>query len=282
MNKVWNVKLSVSLCTVINNQTNCIILQVQPAYVLWLTSRDEMCKMLADAIPIYSYWRHPDLQNALRHHSGNSTASESRLVFDRWNVYTSTTHGKWIFFWQASFPDLARPLQCVGVVDYNASNKPKIYLSILPELKPRILTFSRKIADINNWCLAFINSQVRRCSVDSEWSMERRTNGGPGRKMGKIAVLSASYLTLDTPQGLTLLEELLPYCRVAIFQVSHLEELPRYLVQLLQASTITKTGKVCIISLLMVITLKWQPESFHILFTTSNHVRAIICDVIGW
>ncbi len=149
-----------------------------------------MCKMFADTIPIYSYWRHPDLQNALRHHSGSIRES---LGFRPLECVYFDNPRQMDLFWQASFPDLAWPLQCVGVVDYNVSNKPKIYLSIPPELKPRILTFSRKISDINNWCLAFINSQVRRCSVDSEWGTERRTNGGPGRKITQILLKNPGY-----------------------------------------------------------------------------------------
>ena len=69
-------------------------------------------------------------------------------------------------------------------------------------------------------------------------------NGGPGRKLGKLAVLSVSYLALDTPLGLTQLSDIVPYCRVGVFQIAELEELPRYLKELIETSTIKKTGKV--------------------------------------
>jgi hypothetical protein len=57
-------------------------------------------------------------------------------------------------------------------------------------------------------------------------------------------VLSVSYLAPDTPRSLTQLLDIVTYCRVAVFQIAELEELPRYLKELLETSTIKKTGKV--------------------------------------
>jgi hypothetical protein len=146
------------------------------------------------------------------------------------------------YMWQVAFPDLAKQLPSVGDTPRPVSLVSD--LSFPPSVKNSIMQFHKRPDLINNWCLALLNSQVHRCSIDGEWTTERRMNGGPGRKQGKLAVLSVSYLAPDTPRGLTQLLDIVPYCRVGVFQIASLEELPRYLLELIQTATIKKTGKV--------------------------------------
>jgi hypothetical protein len=84
---------------------------------------------------------------------------------------------------------------------------------------------------------------VDRCSIDTEWSTQLRYNGGPGKKIGKVAVVSICYLTQDAPRNATGIEELLPHCRAAVFQISSLPRLPEKLVDIIQTPTVKKTGK---------------------------------------
>jgi hypothetical protein len=82
------------------------------------------------------------------------------------------------------------------------------------------ISFHATAPGINAWCQTRLNVQTRRCSVDTEWPTEERYNGGPGRKSSKTAVVSVAYLAPETPTGLTCTKDLLPYCRVGVFQIS--------------------------------------------------------------
>ncbi len=84
---------------------------------------------------------------------------------------------------------------------------------------------------------------MERCSIDTEWSTQLRPNGGPGKKIGKVAVVSICYLTPDADQKITAIEDLLVHCRAAVFQISSLPRLPDRLVDILQTPTVKKTGK---------------------------------------
>ncbi len=85
-----------------------------------------------------------------------------------------------------------------------------------------------------------------RCSLDGEWATETRHNGGPGKKKGRMAVVSICYLAPDTPTGLSTAFDLLPWCRVGVFQVFDLAQLPISLKDLIETKSVVKTGKVCI------------------------------------
>ena len=142
------------------------------------------------------------------------------------------------YFWTESFPDLAKPIP--EDIGETVAHKVTSYL----KLPPGNIHFAKHTAGINSWCQALLNSTVTRCSVDGEWSTERRANGGPGKKSSKICVISVSYLEPNIPPGITCLTELVQHCRVAVFQVGDLERLPITLVDLLTTPTIRKTGKV--------------------------------------
>ncbi len=103
--------------------------------------------------------------------------------------------------WQVAFPDLAKQLPTVGDTARPVSLVRDLSLPL--SVKNCTVQFHKRPDLINNWCLALLNSQVHRCSIDGEWTTERRMNGGPGRKQGKLAVLSVSYFAPDTPRGLT-------------------------------------------------------------------------------
>jgi hypothetical protein len=82
------------------------------------------------------------------------------------------------------------------------------------------IAFHTSAPGINSWCQTCMNVQTRRCSVDTEWPTQERYNGGPGRKSSKTAVVSVAYLAPETPTGLASTKDLLPYCRVGVFQIS--------------------------------------------------------------
>jgi hypothetical protein len=90
------------------------------------------------------------------------------------------------------------------------------------------------------------HSPFCRCSLDGEWATETRHNGGPGKKKGRMAVVSICYLAPDTPTGLSTAFDLLPWCRVGVFQVFDLAQLPISLKDLIETKSVVKTGKVCI------------------------------------
>jgi hypothetical protein len=142
------------------------------------------------------------------------------------------------YFWTESFPDLAKP-----VVDVDGDMVANKVTSSL-ELPHANIHFSKNPSGINSWCQALLNSSVTRCSIDGEWSTERRANGGPGKKSSKVCVISVSYLEPNIPPGITSITQLLEHCRVAVFQVADLEKLPTKLIDLLTTTTIRKTGKV--------------------------------------
>jgi hypothetical protein len=139
--------------------------------------------------------------------------------------------------WTQSFPDLARPVSTPGT-----STASQAAGKVLKTLHRDNIAHLCKKGDIDRWCEAVLNSGVTRVALDTEWRTERRFNNGPGKKVGKVAVISLSYLDPETPSNSVSIDDLVPFCRVGVFQVSGLLALPAMLKQLLETPTITKTG----------------------------------------
>jgi hypothetical protein len=112
-------------------------------------------------------------------------------------------HSQVEWLWTQSFPDLARP-----------ASTPGTSTAIQPAGKV-LKTLHRA---------AVLNSGVTRVALDTEWRTERRFNNGPGKKVGKVAVISLSYLDPETPSNSVSIDDLVPFCRVGVFQVSGMNE----------------------------------------------------------
>jgi hypothetical protein len=105
------------------------------------------------------------------------------------------------------------------------------------------IEYHNRIAGINAFCRTLMNVETPRCSIDGEWATELRYNGGPGEKSSKMAVISVAYMAPDTPPWLGSAIDLKPYCRVGVFQVNNMLELPVSLRELSETKSIVKTGK---------------------------------------
>ena len=128
--------------------------------------------------------------------------------------FPSTFHTQVEWLWTQCIPDLARPMSTPGT-----STAIQPAGKVLKTLHRENIAHLCKKVDIDRWCEAVLNSGVTRVALDTEWRTERRFNNGPGKKVGKVAVISLSFLDPETPSNLVSIDDLVPFCRVGIFQV---------------------------------------------------------------
>ncbi len=171
------------------------------------------------------------------------------------------TKVEWL--WTQSFPDLARPVSHVGT---SRALQPEV--KVLKMLNRDNVVHYCKKSDIDRWCEAVLNSGVTRMALDTEWRTERRFNNGPGKKVGKVAVISLSFLDPEAPTNLVSIDDLVPFCRVGVFQVSGLLALPERLKQLLETPTVTKTGTLC-----LVVYCSFCDTSHHVLSSVTRYIH---------
>ncbi len=102
------------------------------------------------------------------------------------------------------FPQSHDGHKCLVWHSYERPHKKVLILELTLGLEVDVgVTFVRFIISYTLWCA------LCRCSLDGERATETRHNGGPGKKKGKMAVISICYLAPDTPTGLSTAFDLL-------------------------------------------------------------------------
>ena len=163
------------------------------------------------------------------------------LGYDDLEVITLDNARQDEWLWVSAFPSLARPVPCAGV----GRQDPVHNKLLIPPECLRHVTVSSVPSVINAWCCAGMGSDVDRVSIDTEHPTETRWNGGPGRKSGKVSVISIAYMAavdVDSPRHSTV-DDVFPFVRTLVAQVSRMSKLSDELIHLLTSRQVMKCGK---------------------------------------